>query len=961
MFVGFKGGLYSRGGTRYVGRSKQTAQTGAAAPRLIPFSFRQDQQYVLEFGDAYFRIISNGGYVIETDFAITGATKANPCQITAPGHNFADGDWVAISEVLGMIQLNGNTYIVANSNTGSGTFTLEDLDGFTLNSTAYPAYVSGGIVARIYTVASPYSAVNMPLVKYTQSADTMSLTHPSYPPQELVRNGPTDWSIAPAAFSSSILPPSTCSATATTQPDSGSSPPTLPCAYAYVVTAVDQNTGAESIPSPIANVTDSVDMSVTAGSVIVAWSPVVGNVYYNVYRAPPSYNTDPGNTTDALPVPIGAPFGFVGQAFGTQFVDSNTIADTTQSPPQHKDPFAPGQILFIDMTSSSSDWTTAAATISTSTGNGFEGACVISGSEVVAVVVLDNGHDYAPGDSLVITGDGTSATGTLDIGPASGTYPGVVTYFQQRRVYASTTNNPDTYWMSQPGAFLNFDSSVPVNNNDAITGTPWAEQVDGINWMVQMPLGLVTFTGSAVWQVGAPGSFASNPAAISPSNQLAAPQSSIGASPMVSPIRVNWDIVYLQSNGATVRDLTYQLVFNIYTGADISWPSSHLLAGHQLVDWAWCQEPYRVIWSVRDDGVMLSLTYVKEQEIYGWARHTTQGQVRSLCTVAELPVDALYMVVQRPVAGDGSTRYLIERMDNRTWNSVEDAWAVDAGVATVLPNPAADIGASTGVGNAVFTTTADVFAAGDVGKTLRMGGGIATVTQFVSISSVNGTWIYPCQDIIPDDPNSVPFSQRQGTWSLAPNVTEVGGLMHLAGKQVVGLADGVPVGPLVPDFTGFVTLPFPASLIILGLGFTAQMQSVYLDTGNPTIQGTRKVIPAATVRSEASSPMQAGSNQVDASTLSPAPLFVNWPGLATAKPQGAALPATYTSPGGRAVQPLFTGDTRIPIQSGWKKPGQVAVQQTLPLPLSVLALIPEIQPGDTPEVQLPPRQQRQAA
>lgn len=68
---------------------------------------------------------------------ITGVTKANPAVVTAAGHGLSDGDVIKITEVVGMTELNGNTYIVDVTN--SSTFSLLDV-----NSTGYGTYVSGG-------------------------------------------------------------------------------------------------------------------------------------------------------------------------------------------------------------------------------------------------------------------------------------------------------------------------------------------------------------------------------------------------------------------------------------------------------------------------------------------------------------------------------------------------------------------------------------------------------------------------------------------------------------------------------------------------------------------------------------------------------------------------------------------------------------------------------------------------
>ena len=91
----------------------------------------------------------------ETAKAITGATQANPCKLTAAAHGYSTGDEVTIAGVVGMTQLNGKTTTITV--TGVNDFTLDGID-----STAFTAYSSGGTVARTYcrcdSAATPTSA-----------------------------------------------------------------------------------------------------------------------------------------------------------------------------------------------------------------------------------------------------------------------------------------------------------------------------------------------------------------------------------------------------------------------------------------------------------------------------------------------------------------------------------------------------------------------------------------------------------------------------------------------------------------------------------------------------------------------------------------------------------------------------------------------------------------------------------
>lgn len=84
--------------------------------------------------------------------AITGITQANPAVVTYSGaDNFANGDEVIITGVSGMTEVNDERFTVANVNTGANTFELSGI-----NSTAYTAYSSGGIVREIVKTAASF-------------------------------------------------------------------------------------------------------------------------------------------------------------------------------------------------------------------------------------------------------------------------------------------------------------------------------------------------------------------------------------------------------------------------------------------------------------------------------------------------------------------------------------------------------------------------------------------------------------------------------------------------------------------------------------------------------------------------------------------------------------------------------------------------------------------------------------
>jgi hypothetical protein len=142
--------------------------------------------------------------------------------------------------------------------------------------------------------------------------------------------------------------------------------------------------------------------------------------------------------------------------------------------------------------------------------------------------------------------------------------------------------------------------------------------------MVPMPGGLVVGTDAGVLQLTGGSSSPSNPTAVTASSAVFVPQSYYGSKD-IHPIVIDYDLMYIQTEGSIVRDLQYNFFVNIYTGTDVTALSSHLFYPVSVRDWAYQDSPNKIIWVVLDTGVLLSLTFLKSQEILGWARHETDG------------------------------------------------------------------------------------------------------------------------------------------------------------------------------------------------------------------------------------------------------------------------------------------------------------------------------------------------
>src|SRR5882724_5954804 len=243
FFVDTRGGATTRPGTEYIATCRSNSTV-----RPIPFQASFTVSYLLEFGQGYVRFFNNSAPVLEADKAITAITQANPGVITSNAHGFSNGDWVFISTVAGMTQLNNNTYIIA---------------GATAN-----------------TITSPYQSSELFGIRYTQNVNQLYLCHPNYPPYVLTLISATNWTLAPITFGSTVITPT--GQTVATTLAAGT------VNYAYIITAVD-SFGQESGPSAFAILANVTDIRSVAGSNTVTWTAVPNAASYNVYRAVPRY------------------------------------------------------------------------------------------------------------------------------------------------------------------------------------------------------------------------------------------------------------------------------------------------------------------------------------------------------------------------------------------------------------------------------------------------------------------------------------------------------------------------------------------------------------------------------------------------------------------------------------------------------------------------------------------------
>ena len=257
---------------------------------------------------------------------------------------------------------------------------------------------------------------------------------------------------------------------------------------------------------------------------------------------------------------------------------------------------------------------------------------------------------------------------------AAGLYPGAVSYFEQRRCFAGSTNEPQNIRMTRSGTESNLSYSIPVRDDDSINIRVAAREANTIRHIVPLS-NLVLLTAAAEWRVTSVNSDAITPTSIS-----VKPQSYIGAN-NVQPVVVNNNIIFVASRGGHLREMTFSQQANNFSGGylngDLAMRAPHLFDGLDVVDMAYSKAPFPMVWCVSSNGKLIGLTYVPEQQVGALHQHDTDGLFESCCVVAEGSEDVLYAVVNRTVNG-AQTRY-IERKRTRLFATPADAFFVDAG------------------------------------------------------------------------------------------------------------------------------------------------------------------------------------------------------------------------------------------------------------------------------------------
>lgn len=364
-----QGPLVNRGGTKFVAEVKDSTKR----TRLIPFRYSLEQTMVIEAGEAYFRfhtygatlqtptataaawssvtayvpgdVVSKGGSLWYCVAATTNDDPETPANqygatpvitatwsLTSAASTTPPSGYDPITVLPAVAVVGVKYYVTITDYVDEGRWVLDGEGylewverfrevikyvGYTGVSVTSPSgfwleMPGTDVTPGAYEIPSPYAEADLFDLRFVQSADVLTITHPNYAPRELRRLGAQNWTLDVITFGSTLAAPTISSVTPTT-----ATSPSDTQTYSYVATNVSDDQLDESNPSAASTAVNQI-FDTGALNTITFGSAA----RRNVYRL------------------SGGIYGFIGQTETTTLIDDNIAPDISRAPPQNQDPFA---------------------------------------------------------------------------------------------------------------------------------------------------------------------------------------------------------------------------------------------------------------------------------------------------------------------------------------------------------------------------------------------------------------------------------------------------------------------------------------------------------------------------------------------------------------------------------------------------------------------------------------------
>ncbi|MFQ5764955.1 MAG: hypothetical protein ACE5GT_08510 [Rhodospirillales bacterium] len=367
----------------------------------------------------------------------------------------------------------------------------------------------------------------------------------------------------------------------------------------------------------------------------------------------------------------------------------------------------------------------------------------------------------------------TTASTKWSLGAWSETtgWPATVGFFEQRFAAARTRNQEQTFWMSQSADLENmrgdsFDTSTTVEDDDALFFTLAAKKVNAIQW-IDSGQNFIIGTAGGEW-------IATSDGPVLTPTDVSLKQHTTHGSADTEALRVGPATLFLQRSQRKIREFAFSFEVDGFRAPDLTILADHITRS-KVTEITYQQEPDSLVWAVRTDGVVATMTYRRNQDVVGWARQVLGGSFGT----GDAVVESITAIPGNDAAGqvrDSSERNEVWVIVKRTINGATRRYIE--------------------------------FLEGAFEGPIRH--------DFATAAAWRARMLLDQQDTY--------YSDSLLTYDGVAT-TSITGLTHLEGETVKVLADG----KVHPDATvsgGAITLDYKASVVQVGLGYAHRFQSL---------------------------------------------------------------------------------------------------------------------------------------
>lgn len=743
-------------------------------------------------------------------------------------------------------------------------------------------------------IATPYSIADVPQLSFSQSGDVVRITHHSYQTRDLNRLSNTSWSITNTSFG----PPAGFVVTGLSPVANGFGGDTATAWIGTFNYATGQYAFDAAAGTPAAYIALAPNINKQPSANLAWWALAVDGTHIPRewdYVVTIKYKDSLGRNLEGLPsAKLGGPNVL-------RSIDRPISCKWTTPSASPGFPFAiTGFGVYAGR-------------------NGLYGW--VGDAAAGATAFLDDGStdpDFSiqppKATNPFSVADGVNTSTTFSWPQASITY-------EQRAVLGGSDARPEDFDGSAQGNFTRFDINDPVQDTDTYRYRISSPKLQQIRHFASIRQLVILSAQGEFSAAGAPG------VGISP-RSVQVRQHSAHGSNFLAPIVIGNLLLLVTVEGNYVRDFVYDFGSDSYVSADLTTYSRHLLDGHTIVDWTYASKRYPIVWMVRDDGLLLSLTYDRNSQTLAWAQHPTAGQVNSACCIREGNEDSLYLVVTR------ANGVFIERMQTRLVSDVRTCCFLDCAltfdgrntggttmtvsgssfnagdIVTLAASAASFNGSGSDIGDRVVINPDGIPAVlDDTGKVITAGilPTAITITAVANTTHVTGRL---------EAPLDASFQAVATTkWGFARNT--ISGLAHLNNQQVTVLADGAVQGPFTV-VAGAITLDVPAVIATAGLPYNSDVELMDVAPERTSVKNVSMI-----------------TWEVVASR-----------GLYTGQDFGHLRPVkTRQVADNFGVPALLTQQVTTAVESSNNVSGRAVLRQRDPLPLTISAVVREVDFG----------------